>query len=45
LEVEEFENGKLVRRSTDEVENESEGHHRSTKTVTEAGKTKDADAC
>lgn len=39
-EAEEFTNGRLVRRSTDEVENESAGRHRSTKTITENGKTR-----
>jgi hypothetical protein len=39
VEIEAFEKGKLVRRSTEIVENESELHHRSTKTIVEGGKT------
>lgn len=40
VETEEFIKGKLVKKSTEVVENESELHHRSTKTIVEGGKTR-----
>ncbi|MGB7202874.1 MAG: hypothetical protein WBD16_11540 [Pyrinomonadaceae bacterium] len=40
VEVDEFLKGKLVWKSTEYVENETQGRHRSTKTIVEGGKTK-----